>query len=173
MVRTARPACLGSPSPDAALEEALRAPLPVGPPPKKPPRTFQHDAFLFLERAGKIDVTDGSERPLRRSPEKPQRPVSIAVVPFVMNRSKTELSLLNGRKKKQQNDEDVEWLDSFQWNGFSPERQLGNANGRRRMSCDGKQQRQQTDAVVVTPQQPHVYDQPSNDGDLHYMVFLL
>ena len=69
--------------------------------------------------------------------------------------------------------EDVEWLDSFQWNGFSPERQLGNANGRRRMSCDGKQQRQQTDAVVVTPQQPHVYDQPSNDGDLHYMVFLL
>lgn len=31
---------------DAVVEEALRAPLPTGPAPKKPPRTFQHDIHL-------------------------------------------------------------------------------------------------------------------------------
>lgn len=172
VIRTAKPACLSpSVSPDAALEEALRAPLPSGPPPKKPPRTFQHDAFLFLSRSGAIDVTDGTERPARRNPP---RPVSIAVVPFTMSRAKTETSLMGLKNRRAKADEDVadglvdndEWMDSFQWNGFSPERQQSEAQ-RRRMSCDGK--RRETGAGV-TLQQPHVYDQPSSDGDLHYMV---
>ncbi|EFX63472.1 hypothetical protein DAPPUDRAFT_268378 [Daphnia pulex] len=31
---------------DPLMEEALKAPLPTGPAPKKPPRTFVHDAFI-------------------------------------------------------------------------------------------------------------------------------
>lgn len=96
---------------DPLIEEALKAPLPAGPAPKKPPRTFLHDAFIQQQMEqqpnnGTSDEPDCSpQRPARRnkagqqSPVKPQRPTSIALgAPFSMSRSKTEPFLL-GRPK--------------------------------------------------------------------------
>jgi len=135
---------------DPLIEEALKAPLPTGPAPKKPPRTFVHDAFIQQQQENTKEVGDSDScsptRPVRRnkavqqSPAKPSRPTSIALgSPFTMSRSKTEPFLL-GRKKSVEAEElpavedlrrspldDVEfdfhesrWLNPVQWNSFSP-----------------------------------------------------
>jgi hypothetical protein len=100
---------------DAKLEEALKAPLPTGPPPKKPPRTFQHD-IVILQQQNRVaemvtsDESSGSpQRPARRKTpqqmriDKPlhlsqPRPVTIAGMPYTMSRSKTESFLLAAKK---------------------------------------------------------------------------
>lgn len=104
---------------DPLIEEALKAPLPAGPAPKKPPRTFVHDAFIRQQQQQQGNSTgepDSSpQRPARRnkpmqqpqqqSPPKPPRPTSIAFgPPFTMSRSKTEPFLL-GRKRSTDSDE--------------------------------------------------------------------
>lgn len=131
---------------DPLIEEALKAPLPSGPAPKKPPRTFVHDAFIQQQNVTK-EADSSPQRPVRRnkavqlqSPAKPARPTSITLgSPFTMSRSKTEPFLL-GRKKSVESEElpavedlrrspldDVEfdfqesrWLNPVQWNSFSP-----------------------------------------------------
>ena len=111
---------------DPLIEEALRAPLPTGPAPKKPPRTFLHDAYIQrMQQCSEPQVTSRDEpdggspqRPTRRNkpaaavaaPQKPVRPTSIALgTPFAMSRSKTEPFLL-GRKKSLDSDPVVEDL---------------------------------------------------------------
>ena len=104
---------------DPLIEEALKAPLPTGPAPKKPPRTFVHDAFIQQqqqqqENTTKEDSDCSPTRPVRRNkalqqqqqnPTKPSRPTSIALgSPFTMSRSKTEPFLL-GRKKSVESEE--------------------------------------------------------------------
>lgn len=107
---------------DPLIEEALKAPLPTGPAPKKPPRTFVHDAFIQQQQQQETpkEVGDSDScsptRPVRRNkalqqqqqqanPAKPSRPTSIALgSPFTMSRSKTEPFLL-GRKKSTESEE--------------------------------------------------------------------
>ena len=139
--RTSKPNL--SPEPtnvDPLIEEALKAPLPAGPAPKKPPRTFVHDAFI-RQQQGRDEPDSSPQRPARRtkSPPKPPRPTSIAFgPPFTMSRSKTEPFLL-GRKRSTASDEcpavedlrqsplddggyfkESRWLNPVQWNSFSP-----------------------------------------------------
>ena len=108
---------------DPLIEEALKAPLPTGPAPKKPPRTFVHDAFIQQQQQETPKEVGDSDscsptRPVRRNkalqqqqqqqqanPAKPSRPTSIALgSPFTMSRSKTEPFLL-GRKKSTESEE--------------------------------------------------------------------
>jgi hypothetical protein len=104
---------------DPLIEEALKAPLPTGPAPKKPPRTFVHDAFIQQQQQQQENITKEDSdcsptRPVRRNkalqqqqqnPTKPSRPTSIALgSPFTMSRSKTEPFLL-GRKKSVESEE--------------------------------------------------------------------
>jgi len=122
---------MGLNSPDSILEEALRAPLPSGPAPKKPPRTFQHDAFLL-----RVDEVDGN---VKKNP--------------LMSRSKTEPFLQRGPQKGVVSGVPVQWNNSF------PPTPLERATIR--MNRDGAHKM----AAVR-----HVYDSPSAEGDLHYMV---
>jgi hypothetical protein len=57
---------------DPLIEEALKAPLPTGPAPKKPPRTFVHDAFIQQQQQETPkEVGDSNScsptRPVRRN----------------------------------------------------------------------------------------------------------
>ena len=103
---------------DAKLEEALKAPLPTGPAPKKPPRTFQHDVIILQQqnRVAEMVTSDESsgspQRPARRKTpqlmrsDKPPhfsqpRPVTIAGIPYTLSRSKTESFLLAAKKQNE------------------------------------------------------------------------
>jgi len=97
------------------LEEALKAPLPTGPAPKKPPRTFLHNSCSSSNQldstgtsaAGSAATPEpgstGSTGSSRSSPQRPARkkftrtvdkPSVVANGPFILTRSKTESSLM-------------------------------------------------------------------------------
>lgn len=133
---------------DPLVEEALRAPLPSGPAPKKPPRTFEYDAYIVQQE--KASAADGhlthssTETEPEASPQRParrksgqQRPNRLGITPqYTMSRSKTEPSLLGKRNKSKEDasvedlrrcaidegawNEDSRWLNPVQWNSFTP-----------------------------------------------------
>ena len=92
---------------DIQVEEALKAPLPTGPAPKKPPRTFMHDLYVESKNGGAQPPEQLStaaemsspQRPVRRkSIKNSARPVSVPL--FAMTRSKTEPSIVGRGKRR-------------------------------------------------------------------------
>lgn len=87
------------------LKEALKSPLPVGPPPKKPPRTFAHKCISGKLRSlsdetclEKNKTVDHKESPKAISPSKPVvRPIRSKTESQIMLK-KLELVLLHHQK---------------------------------------------------------------------------
>lgn len=80
-------------SDDCLVEEALKAPLPNGPPPKKPPRTFMHDIYLGMKFVTPVESSANNQA----SPQRPARRKTVrnlqSNIPLGITRSKTEPTL--------------------------------------------------------------------------------
>ncbi|XP_065347656.1 DENN domain-containing protein 2B-like isoform X3 [Cloeon dipterum] len=88
-----------APKEDTKVAEILKSPLPQGPPPQKPPRTFAHK-LQFFQQAPEPKVT---KRPPSRSASGPLRPATVrrpsVPPPSMPARSKTESQIVRRKDR--------------------------------------------------------------------------